>query len=138
MTHYDGLQVHLELAGTTVLVGNAQFHRGRGALTSTTFQYDQSYLANPAGYAIDPALQLVTGTQYVQGLPGAFADSAPDRWGRNLITKRERALAREEARRPQQLDDVDFLTGVGDITRAPRRGNRLPRRCSAESGRAGR
>jgi len=117
MTHYDALQVHLDLAGTTVLVGHAQFHRGRGALTSTTFQYDQSYLANPAGYAIDPALQLVTGTQYVQGLPGAFADSAPDRWGRNLITKRERSLARQEARRPQQLDDVDFLTGVSDITR---------------------
>lgn len=117
MTHYDALQVHLELAGSTVFVGHAQFHRGRGALTSTTFQYDQSYLANPDAYAIDPALQLVTGTQYVQGLPGAFSDSAPDRWGRNLITKRERALAREEARRPQQLDDVDFLAGVSDVTR---------------------
>jgi serine/threonine-protein kinase HipA len=117
MTHYDALQVHLQLAGATVLVGHAQFHRGRGVLTSTTFQYDQSYLANPAAYPIDPALQLVTGTQYVQGLPGAFADSAPDRWGRNLITKRERALAREESRRPQQLDDVDFLAGVSDITR---------------------
>lgn len=117
MTHYDALEVHLELGGSTVFVGHAQFHRGRGALTSTTFQYDQSYLAHPEAYAIDPALQLVTGTQYAQGLPGAFADSAPDRWGRNLISKRERAVARTEERRPQQLDDVDFLTGVSDITR---------------------
>ncbi|MGO4534196.1 type II toxin-antitoxin system HipA family toxin [Leifsonia sp. 2MCAF36] len=117
MTHHEALQVHLALGGTTVFVGHAQFHRSRGALASTTFQYDQSYLANPTAYAIDPALRMVTGTQYVQGLPGAFADSAPDRWGRNLITKRERAIAREGSRRPQQLDDVDFLTGVSDITR---------------------
>ncbi len=117
MTHYDALQVHLELADATVFVGRAQFHRGRGALTSTTFQYDPDYLAHPDAYPIDPAFELVSGTQHVQGLPGAFADSAPDRWGRNLIKKRERALARQEARRPQELDDVDFLTSVSDITR---------------------
>lgn len=117
MTHYDALQVHLELAGQTVFVGRAQFHRGRGALTSTTFQYDQDYLAHPDAYPIDPAFELVSGSQHVHGLPGAFADSAPDRWGRNLIKKRERALARQEDRRPQDLDDVDFLAGVSDITR---------------------
>jgi serine/threonine-protein kinase HipA len=117
MTHYDTLQVHIELASETVFVGRAQFHRGRGALTSTTFQYDQDYLAYPDAYPIDPAFELVSGTQHVQGLPGAFADSAPDRWGRNLIKKRERALARQEGRRPQDLDEVDFLVGVSDITR---------------------
>ena len=117
MTHYDTLQVHLELAGANRFVGRAQFHRGHGALTSTTFQYGQDYLAHPDAYPIDPAFELVSGTQHVQGLPGAFADSAPDRWGRNLIKKRERALALKEARRPQELDDVDFLAGVSDITR---------------------
>src|SRR5690606_20554353 len=51
------------------------------------------------------------------GLPGAFADCAPDRWGRNLITKRERALALQGDRRARTLDDVDFLAGVSDFTR---------------------
>lgn len=117
MTHYDALQVHLELAEATVFVGQAQFHRGRGALTSTTFQYDRGYIAHPDAYPIDPAFDLVSGTQHTQGLPGSFADSAPDRWGRNLIKKRERAIARGEDRRPQELDDADFLAGVSDVTR---------------------
>lgn len=117
MTLYDALEVHVELAGETVLAGRAQFHRSRGHLTSTTFQYDQSYLAHTSAYPLDPALQLVTGTQQTQGLPGAFSDSAPDRWGRNLIKKRERLLARAESRRPRDFDDADFLAGVSDVTR---------------------
>ncbi len=117
MTLYDALEVHFELAGETVLAGRAQFHRSRGNLTSTTFQYDQSFLARTLAYPLDPALQLVSGTQQTQGLPGAFSDSAPDRWGRNLIKKRERLLARKESRRPRDFDDADFLAGVSDVTR---------------------
>ncbi|WP_105034930.1 type II toxin-antitoxin system HipA family toxin [Cryobacterium aureum] len=117
MTLYDALEVHLELAGETLLAGRAQFHRSRGNLTSTTFQYDPAYLAHTSAYQLDPALQLVSGTQQTQGLPGAFSDSVPDRWGRNLIKKRERALARLESRRPRDFDDADFLAGVSDVTR---------------------
>ncbi|SEN98959.1 type II toxin-antitoxin system HipA family toxin [Cryobacterium luteum] len=117
MTLYDALEVHVEIAGETVLAGRAQFHRNRGNLTSTTFQYDQGYLAHTSAYSLDPALQLVSGTQQTQGLPGAFSDSAPDRWGRNLIKKRERLLARAESRRPRDFDDADFLAGVSDVTR---------------------
>ncbi|MFZ4892916.1 type II toxin-antitoxin system HipA family toxin [Plantibacter sp. Mn2098] len=117
MNHHESLEVHVDLDGETLFVGNAQFHRSRGALTSTTFQYDMTFMAHPLAYPVDPALQLVSGTQYTSGLPGAFADSAPDRWGRNLIKKRERAVARTESRRPQDLDDVDFLASVSDITR---------------------
>ncbi|MCD2115155.1 type II toxin-antitoxin system HipA family toxin, partial [Rhodococcus rhodochrous] len=49
----------------------------------------------------------------------AFADSAPNRWGRDLIEKgeRARARAREESRAPRRLDDLDFLLGVSDDTR---------------------
>ncbi|MFT3799333.1 hypothetical protein [Microbacterium sp.] len=47
----------------------------------------------------------------------AFADSAPDRWGRNLIEKAERARAREAGRTPRRRDDFDFLLGVSDDTR---------------------
>lgn len=117
MNHQDAIEVHLELEGRTVLVGHAQFHRSRGTLTSTTFQYESTYLAHPRAYALDPALELRSGTLHTPGLPGSLADSAPDRWGRRLITKRETAAARTESRRPQALDDADFLVAVSDITR---------------------
>ncbi|WP_051701717.1 type II toxin-antitoxin system HipA family toxin [Mycetocola saprophilus] len=117
MTHADSLEVHVEIEGETIFAGNAQFHRSRGRLTATTFQCDPTYLEHPRAYRLDPALELVSGAQHVEGLPGAFSDSAPDRWGRNLIAKRERATALGENRRADSLDDVDFLAGVADLTR---------------------
>jgi len=116
MTLYDALEAHVELDGSAVLAGRAQLHRNRGRLTSTTFQYDLAYFEHVSAYPLDPALPLVSGTQQTPGLPGAFADSAPDRWGRNLITKRELAFARREKRRPRDFDDADFLAGVSDVT----------------------
>lgn len=97
------------------LIGQAHFTRTRGQI-STTFLYDPNYLAD-GGMSIDPALPLVSGSQHQTGLVRAFADSAPDRWGRNLIDKAERGRAREEGRAPRQLDDLDFLLGVSDDTR---------------------
>ena len=43
---------------------------------------------------------------------GLFADSSPDRWGRLLMTRRERILAEQEGRKPRKLLDSDFLMGV--------------------------
>lgn len=118
MIHPDSLQVHVDIEGETLFAGRVHFHRSRGALSSSTFQYETSYLAHPRAYALDPALDLVSGSQQVSpGLPGAFSDSAPDRWGRRLIAARERAEALSESRRSRTLDDVDYLTGVSDITR---------------------
>ncbi len=110
------MEVHVDDAGRTLLAGIAYFTRHRGAV-STTFTYDPEYLAHPRSLAIDPQLHLVSGAQHVQGLPGAFSDGAPDRWGRSLIEKREREVARAQQRRPRTLDDVDFLLGVHDDSR---------------------
>lgn len=109
------VEVFVDRSGTSLLVGQAHFTRQRGRL-STTFLYDAGYLAGD-GTSIDPALPLVTGAQHQVGLVRAFADSAPDRWGRNLIEKAERMRARAEHRAPRQLDDLDFLLGVSDDTR---------------------
>jgi hipA domain protein len=106
------------------LVGQAHITRARGQV-STTFLYDAAYLAN-GGTNIDPALLLVAGAQHQAGLLCAFADSAPDRWGRNLIRKAERARAREQGRAPRHLDDLDFLLGVSDDTRQGALRFRLP------------
>ena len=109
------VEVFVDRASGPVLVGQAHFTRQRRQV-STTFLYDPGYLAND-GTSIDPALPLVTGAQHQSGLVRAFADSAPDRWGRNLVVKAERARAREAHRAPRQLDDLDFLLGVSDDPR---------------------
>lgn len=109
------VEVLMEHDGESVLVGTAYFTRRRGEIT-TTFLYDPGYLSS-GGTSIDPALPPVPGAQYRAGLVRAFADSAPDRWGRNLIIKAERIRAREERQSPRQLDDLDFLLGVSDNTR---------------------
>lgn len=102
-------------AGSLRQVGTAHVTRSRGHV-STTFLYDLSYLA-AGGATIDPGLRLDPGAQYCPGLLPAFADTAPDRWGRNLIAKAERVRAREENRSPRRLDDLDYLLGVSDDTR---------------------
>ena len=47
----------------------------------------------------------------------ALGDSAPDRWGRTLITRHERLAAREEGRTPRTPREIDYLLGVSDFTR---------------------
>lgn len=110
------LLVFEEREGDTVEVGTAYFTRHRNVL-STTFEYSPGYLGRKGAYAIDPALAMFKGRQQVTGLPGAFADCSPDRWGKNLITKRLQAQALQEGRTPPSLGDVDFLVGVSDVTR---------------------
>ena len=100
--------------GELRLAGQTHFTRDRGV--STTFVYDTAYLTK-GGANIDPSLQLVAGPQHQDGLLRAFADSAPDRWGRNLIDKAEHIAARESNRIPRRLDDVTYLLGVNDNTR---------------------
>lgn len=85
-----------------------------------SFEYDQNWLKRPEALSFDPELQLVTGPQYPgheRGNFGVFLDSAPDRWGRVLMQRRENLRAREGGRRPRTLGDWDFLLGVHDETR---------------------
>jgi len=111
------VRAYVEITGRTVAAGEAHFNLRRGRLTAT-FSYDRDYIALPGAYAIDPALRLTTGSWPLpQGLPGAFSDAAPDRWGRNLIAKRLRAEAVAEGRTAPALDDRDYLLGVSDETR---------------------
>ena len=92
----------------------------RGVLT-TTFRYTDEYIASPNAWAVGPGLAL--GAQSVsQGLPGPLADTAPDRWGRNLIDKRIRAQwSNEDGVRiggaHKAITEVDYLLGVSDLTR---------------------
>lgn len=88
---------------------------------SYSFEYETDWLKK-SKYAIslDPDLQMFAGRQYLLGdkdIFGIFADSSPDRWGRVLMTRRERIIADQEARKPRKLLNSDFLLGVYDETR---------------------
>ena len=82
-----------------------------------SFAYASSWLAMTPAQVLDPALQLYTGPQYLaeeKSNFGLFLDSAPDRWGRLLMRRREAALARQEGRRAEPLLESDCLLGVFD------------------------
>lgn len=102
-----------------LLAGRLYTHRRRG-VESASFSYDDRYLANPDSYALDPALPLVTGTLQTpagRALFGAFTDSSPDRWGRALINRAERARARIAGTTPRSMSELDVVLGVRDDLR---------------------
>ena len=102
-----------------ILAGRLYPHLRRGS-ESASFIYDDQYLANPGAYQLDPALPLVAGTLQTpvgRALFGAFADSLPDRWGRTLIQRTERARAQATATAPRSMSEIDLLLGVRDDLR---------------------
>lgn len=113
------VEVVVSLTGIDVLAGRLHSHRRRAA-ESATFYYDETYLARPDAYALDPALPLVAGALHTPvglNLFNAFRDSAPDRWGRGLIMSRERQRASSTDETPRSLSEFDFLLGVRDDLR---------------------
>lgn len=115
------VSVHIQLDGRTHHVGLLRRQTARGRLDAVTFEYDHAWLANDARFALQPVLALASGV-YASGaaggrLFGAFADSAPDSWGRRLIQRAERRNATREGRQVRTLGEVDYLMGVSDIAR---------------------
>ena len=110
------VRVFVDVGGRQIPAGVAYF-TARRATMSTTLAYAPTYLVEPYGYDLEPALPRQAGQQYVDGLPGSFADCAPDRWGRNLLDKRRRAQERLAQQRLPAATERDYLLGVSDITR---------------------
>lgn len=85
-----------------------------------SFEFSEEWLKNTDySIIIDPELFSIRGRQYTNGksIFGVFADASPDRWGRNLMNRRERILAEKDNRKPSKLYDSDYLLGVYDETR---------------------
>jgi serine/threonine-protein kinase HipA len=85
-----------------------------------SFDYDKGWLASDYSQIIDPDLQLFQGAQYLNDKKssfGIFLDSLPDRWGRELMMRKEATKARKEERRPKTLMESDYLLGVYDNNR---------------------
>ena len=113
------VEVCADLRGTPVLVGRL-WTRAHGGHESATFQYDAQWLAHPERFALEPALSLDAAafhTAQDRALFGALGDSAPDRWGRTLLSRAERHRARREGRAPHAPREIDYLLGVADATR---------------------
>ncbi len=117
----DAVEVVLdwtELGGAQT-VGTLHMQPTRGSAT-LSFEYDRTWLRNGHGRALDPDLELFSGRIYPRQDRadfGVFLDSAPDRWGRMLMQRRENWQARREDRKPRTLRDWDFLLGIHDATR---------------------
>jgi serine/threonine-protein kinase HipA len=106
------------LGGPTTM-GTLRAARTRGREVFS-FAYDEAWLRHRSALVFDPALQLYPGPQYPAGGHeqfGAFLDSAPDRWGRMLLRRREALLARREGRAERTLGELDYLLGVHDPQR---------------------
>lgn len=104
---------HLHFMGTL----SSEIVRGKEVFS---FSYDKSWLNSGEAQALDPDLKLFTGLQYLSDDKpnfGLFLDSSPDRWGRDLMKRREAINAREEKRKSKLLFETDYLLGVNDETR---------------------
>ncbi|WP_239308702.1 HipA N-terminal domain-containing protein, partial [Frankia sp. Cj3] len=118
MAGRDPVEVTVEIDGQETAAGTLWLHDRGGQ--SATFRYADAYLTNPAGYDLDPALARAAGVFHTppgSAIFNAFADSAPDRWGENLMRRAERERARAAAATPRTLGKADFLLGVRDDTR---------------------
>jgi serine/threonine-protein kinase HipA len=109
------VNVFLDDTGEPVPVGAAYVDTRRGT-TTTTFEYRPDYLSQLHSWSVSPDLPMAYARATTDRLPGAMADSAPDRWGRRLIDKRNRALTPSGAT-PKTMTDVDYLLGASDVTR---------------------
>jgi serine/threonine-protein kinase HipA len=119
MTSDRTVVAYLDLGGRPTLAGHL-WARVRNGRESATFEYADSWRESEERFALDPALTVGRGPHHTpagKALFSALGDSSPDRWGRTLITRRERAAARAEGRPPRTLYEVDFLLGVSDVAR---------------------
>ena len=85
-----------------------------------SFAYSPEWLASSQRFLLDPRLDLYGGEQHstdARGF-GIFLDSAPDRWGRVLMKRREASQALRQGRAMRRLTDLDFMLGVNDLSRA--------------------
>ena len=112
----DTIEIYIDHAGATRLVGRCRYVAKRNS-QSSVFEYAEEWLDTPDAFALDPAnLPLDGGQIYTtsdkSALPGALRDTAPDRWGQQLI---RRALRKSGENRT--LSEIDYLLAITDQTR---------------------
>ena len=84
------------------------------------FTYDPAWLDDKNAFPLTPDIPLGRGGYTPtagQDMIPVLGDSAPDRWGRNVMIRFEGRKARAESRKEKGFHEADFLLGVNDETR---------------------
>ena len=113
------VEVHIDLEGQVRPLGILHRQASRRGET-VTFEYDETWLGDANRFSIEPALTLTAGAfppQAGQPIFGSIGDSAPDTWGRRLMQRAERRLAKREGRQVRTLGELHYLLGVADEAR---------------------
>ena len=111
--------VAIDLAGATRPVGRL-WTSGAGRGERASFEFDPAWIADPVHHALGPALPPTRGafrSGEGRALFGALGDSAPDGWGRELVTRDEARRARQAGQAPRAPGEIDFLLGATDVLR---------------------
>ena len=111
--------VAIDLAGTTRPIGRL-WTSGAGVGERASFELDPTWLAEPVHYALGPVIPPARRAFHSgegRGIFGALGDSAPDRWGRTLITQAEAQRARKSGEPPRSPREIEFLLGATDLVR---------------------
>ena len=78
-----------------ILIGDLFFRFNNGK-QSSSFEYSKNWLNDKNNsFALEPALELYPIQYHINKNPifGSFSDCSPDRWGRNLIIRKEKKNA---------------------------------------------
>jgi serine/threonine-protein kinase HipA len=119
--------IRVHIGDEAKLVGTLHYDQ-QGARESAMFEYDTTWLADPAHFALEPGLPLVAGPQFHRKtrdgsvFHAVIADTEPDGWGRRVI-QRDHAKRRQQTRRDgvtaasAPLNALDYLLAVDDVSR---------------------
>ena len=102
-----------------ILIGNLYFCFDNGK-QSSSFEYSKEWINNKYdSFAIEPKLELYPNPYHEKDIPvsGSLSDCSPDRWGRNLIIRKEIKRAEKLKQAAKTITELDFLLGVNDETR---------------------
>ncbi len=115
-------QVDIRIGNAGRTVGNLIYVK-QGRRENTTFVYDGQWLANKDRIKVSSDLDLISGyQQHKAASPSdsvfhfAFADTAPDAWGRRVIA-RDHAKRRKINPAISPLTEMDYLLAVDDFSR---------------------
>lgn len=115
-------QVDVCIGKAGSLVGSLTYVK-QGQRENTAFIYDETWLTNADRFKISSDLDLISGYQqrkapsaHDSAFHFAFADTAPDAWGRRVIA-REHAKRRKENTAIAALTELDYLLAVDDFSR---------------------
>lgn len=84
-----------------------------------SFEYNELFISKYLNFFLDPDLYTYKGRQYPNHklMFGFISDLMPDRWGRTLLERSERAKAKKLNQNPKRLYEIDYLIKTLDVSR---------------------